>query len=58
MPFFYGPNRHRVIGCVPTCVSESNPARYKPSTSFERNAIKDRANFPHRQKPEFASETY
>jgi isopenicillin N synthase-like dioxygenase len=58
MPFFYGPNRHKVISCVPTCVSESNPARYTPSTSFERNAIKDKANFPHRQKPEFASESY
>ena len=58
MPFFYGPNRHRVISCVPTCVSESNPARYQPSTSFERNAIKDKMNFPHRQKPEFASESY
>jgi isopenicillin N synthase-like dioxygenase len=58
MPFFYGPNRHRVISCVPTCVSDSNPARYTPSTSFERNAIKDKMNFPHRQKPEFASESY
>jgi isopenicillin N synthase-like dioxygenase len=58
MPFFYGPNRHKVISCVPSCVSESNPARYKPSTSFERNAIKDKMNFPHRQKPEFASESY
>jgi isopenicillin N synthase-like dioxygenase len=54
MPFFYGPNRHRVISCVPNCVSESNPARYAPSTSFERNAIKDKMNFPHR----FASEAY
>jgi isopenicillin N synthase-like dioxygenase len=58
MPFFYGPNRRKVISCVPTCVSESNPARYTPSTSFERNAIKDKMNFPHRQKPEFASESY
>lgn len=58
MPFFYGPNRHKVISCVPTCVSQDNPARYAPSTSFERNAIKDKLNFPHRQKPEFASETY
>jgi isopenicillin N synthase-like dioxygenase len=49
MPFFYGPNPHRIISCVPTCVRESRPARYKPSTSFERNAIKDRMNFPHRQ---------
>jgi isopenicillin N synthase-like dioxygenase len=55
MPFFYGPNRHKVISCVPTCVSESNPARYKPSTSFERNAIKDKMNFPHRQTSEPAS---
>jgi isopenicillin N synthase-like dioxygenase len=58
MPFFYGLNRKKVISCVPTCVSESNPARYKPSTSFERNAIKDKMNFPHRQKPEFTSESY
>jgi isopenicillin N synthase-like dioxygenase len=58
IPFFYGPNRHKVISCVPTCVSESNPARYTPSTSFERNAIKDKSNFPHRQAPEFASESY
>jgi isopenicillin N synthase-like dioxygenase len=58
MPFFYGPNRHKVISCVPTCISESNPARYKPSTSFERNAIKDKMNFPHRQTPELASESY
>ncbi|HEY0184075.1 MAG TPA: 2-oxoglutarate and iron-dependent oxygenase domain-containing protein [Rhodopila sp.] len=58
MPFFYGPNRHKVISCVPTCVSETNPARYKPSTSFERNAIKDKLNFPHRQASEFASESY
>jgi isopenicillin N synthase-like dioxygenase len=58
MPFFYGPNRHKVISCVPTCVSDDNPARYAPSTSFERNAIKDKMNFPHRQKQEFASESY
>ena len=58
MPFFYGPNRYKVIACVPTCVNESNPARYVPSTSFERNAIKDKLNFPHRQKPEFAAESY
>jgi isopenicillin N synthase-like dioxygenase len=58
MPFFYGPNRKKVISCVPTCVSESNPPRYQPSTSAERNAIKDKMNFPHRQKPEFASESY
>ncbi|MEJ0015001.1 MAG: 2-oxoglutarate and iron-dependent oxygenase domain-containing protein [Acetobacteraceae bacterium] len=58
MPFFYGPNRDKVISCVPTCVSEDNPARYTPSTSRERNAIKDRTNFPHRQTPEFASESY
>ena len=48
----------KVISCVPTCVSADNPARYAPSTSFERNAIKDKLNFPHRQKPEFASESY
>jgi len=58
MPFFFGPNRHKVVSCVPTCVSESNPARYMPSTSFERNAIKDKLNFPHRQKAEFESESY
>ena len=58
MPFFYGPNRHKVISCVPTCVSESNPARYKPSTSFERNAIKDKLNFPHRQTSGVATESY
>jgi isopenicillin N synthase-like dioxygenase len=58
MPFFYGPNRHKVISCVPTCVSDSNPARYTPSTSFERNAIKDKLNFPHRQAPAFGSESY
>jgi len=58
MPFFYGPNRHKVISCVPTCVSEGNPPRYNPSTSFERSAIKDKMNFPHRQKSEFASESY
>ena len=49
MPFFYGPNRHRVISCAPSCVSPGNPPRYAPSTSFERNAVKDRTNFPHRQ---------
>jgi isopenicillin N synthase-like dioxygenase len=58
MPFFYGPNRQKVISCVPTCVSESNPARYTPSTSFERNAVKDKLNFPHRQTQDFASEAY
>ena len=58
MPFFYGPNRHKVISCVPTCVSETNPARYKPSTSFERNAIKDKLNFPHRQTAGLQSESY
>ncbi len=58
MPFFYGPNRDRMISCVPTCVSEQNPPRYQPSTSRERSAIKDRTNFPHRQIPEFASESY
>jgi isopenicillin N synthase-like dioxygenase len=58
MPFFYGPNRHRVVDCAPTCVSADNPPRYQPMTSFERNAVKDRLNFPHRQKPEFASESY
>ncbi len=58
MPFFYGPNRHRAVDCAPTCVSADNPARYQPMTSFERTAIKDKLNFPHRQKPEFASESY
>jgi isopenicillin N synthase-like dioxygenase len=58
MPFFYGPNRHRVIHCAPSCVSADNPARYAPSTSAERNAVKDKLNFPHRQQPEFASESY
>ncbi len=58
MPFFYGPNRKRVISCVPTCVSADNPPRYKPTTSAERSAIKDRTNFPHRQTPELASESY
>jgi isopenicillin N synthase-like dioxygenase len=58
MPFFYGPNRHKVITCVPSCVSDANPARYKPSTSFERNAIKDKMNFPHRQAADLASEAY
>jgi len=58
MPFFYGPNRDRLIGCVPTCVSAENPARYQPTTSRERSAIKDRTNFPHRRNPESASRSY
>ena len=58
MPFFYGPNRRKVVSCVPTCVSADNPPRYRPMSSFERNAIKDKLNFPHRQKAEFASESY
>ncbi len=58
MPFFYGPNRRKVVSCVPTCVSADNPPRYQPMSSFERNAIKDKLNFPHRQKAEFASESY
>jgi isopenicillin N synthase-like dioxygenase len=58
MPFFCGPNRKRRISCVPTCVSADNPARYQPSTSAERNAIKDKLNFPHRRTLEFASESY
>ena len=57
MPFFYGPNRDRVIHCVPTCVSVDNPPRYQPSTGREREAMKNRSNFPHRQTV-LASEAY
>lgn len=48
MPFFIGPNRHKVVHCVPTCVSDDNPPRYEPMSSYELNAIKDKTNFPHR----------
>jgi len=49
MPFFYGPNRRRVVHCVPTCVGPDNPPRYAPMSSYDLNAIKDKTNFPHRQ---------
>lgn len=49
MPFFYGPNRRRVVHCAPTCVAPDNPPRYEPRSSFELNAIKDKTNFPHRR---------
>lgn len=50
MPFFYGPNRRRVIHCAPTCVGPDNPPHYEPMSSFDLNAIKDRTNFPHRRQ--------
>ena len=49
MPFFFGPNRQKVIHCAPTCVSDGNPPKYEPMSSAQLNAIKDRTNFPHRQ---------
>lgn len=49
MPFFYGPNRRKVVRCAPTCVGPDNPPRYEPMSSFDLNAIKDKTNFPHRQ---------
>lgn len=50
MPFFFGPNRQKVVHCGPTCVSPDNPAKYEPMSSAQLNAIKDKANFPHRRK--------
>ena len=49
MPFFFGPNRQKVIHCAPTCVSAANPAKYEPMSSAQLNAIKDKTNFPHRR---------
>jgi isopenicillin N synthase-like dioxygenase len=32
IPFFFDPHPDTVIACVPSCVSEDNPARYEPFT--------------------------
>ena len=37
--------------------SRDNPPRYEPSTGREREAMKNRTNFPHRQTA-FATEAY
>ena len=33
LAFFHQPNYDAVIDCVPTCISDANPARYEPVTS-------------------------
>uniref|UniRef100_K3WQT0 Fe2OG dioxygenase domain-containing protein n=1 Tax=Globisporangium ultimum (strain ATCC 200006 / CBS 805.95 / DAOM BR144) TaxID=431595 RepID=K3WQT0_GLOUD len=35
VPFFYEPNYTCTVECFPSCVSESNPAKYPPTTSGE-----------------------
>ena len=51
MPFFYGPNRNKIIHCAPTCVDEQHPPKYEPMSSAQLNAVKDKTNFPHRRPP-------
>ena len=51
MPFFFGPNRNKVIHCAPTCVDDRHPPKYVPMSSAQLNAVKDKANFPHRRAP-------
>jgi isopenicillin N synthase-like dioxygenase len=45
LAFFYQPNHDAIIECVPTCVSESNPAKYPPVTSYNYIAAKVRRAF-------------
>jgi isopenicillin N synthase-like dioxygenase len=49
MPFFFGPNRNKVVHCAPTCVDDQHPPMYEPMSSAQLNAFKDRTNFPHRR---------
>lgn len=35
VPFFYEPNFPCKVECFPSCVSESNPAKYAPTSSGE-----------------------
>jgi isopenicillin N synthase-like dioxygenase len=48
MPFFFGPNRSKVVHCAPTCVDDQHPPNYHPMSSAQLNTIKDETNFPHR----------
>ncbi|MDB5416170.1 MAG: Isopenicillin synthase [Rubritepida sp.] len=49
IPFFYGPDNDAVIECVPSCVSEANPARYEKLLYLDHRLKLNRTNFAHRQ---------
>lgn len=49
IPFFYGPGNDAVIRCVPSCVSDANPARYEPLLYLDHRLELNRRNFAHRR---------
>jgi len=42
MPFFFQPDYHAVIECLPSCCGPGNPARYLPTTSGQWNLERTR----------------
>ena len=40
IPYFMSPDPDMVIECIPSCMSEENPAKYKPITQAEYNQMR------------------
>ncbi|KAE8354075.1 hypothetical protein BDV28DRAFT_131831 [Aspergillus coremiiformis] len=40
IPYFMAPDPSSVIECIPTCISEEEPAKYKPITQAEYNKMR------------------
>ncbi|PWY80640.1 thymine dioxygenase [Aspergillus heteromorphus CBS 117.55] len=40
IPYFMGPDPDSIIECIPSCMSEENPAKYPPTTQAEYNKMR------------------
>ncbi len=49
IPFFYGPSPEAMIRPVPTCVSDTEPARYEPLLYADHRRQLNLTNFDHRR---------
>ena len=49
IPFFFGPGLDAIIEPVPTCVSETNPAKYEPLLYADHRRKLNLTNFDHRR---------
>ncbi len=50
IPFFFGPGNDAIITPVPSCVSETEPAKYAPLRYLDHRQKLNQTNFAHRQK--------
>lgn len=40
IPYFMSPDPDMIIECIPSCMSEAYPAKYKPTTQAEYNKMR------------------